>query len=262
MLEFPGIDPVAIWLGPLPIRWYSLAYIAGFLLGWRWARRMATTAPRPIDVKLVDDYLFWAVIGVILGGRLGYSLFYQPGLYLEDPLRLLRLWEGGMSFHGGFLGVVIATILFARRHQLDLLSFGDIIAPVAPVGLGLGRIANFINGELWGRVTDVPWGMVFPSGGPLPRHPSQLYQAALEGVLLLAVLALANRLGLRQRAPGATIGVFLIGYGIARLIGEVFREPDPQLGFLMFGTTMGQLLSIPMVIVGLGFVWYARRRAA
>jgi phosphatidylglycerol:prolipoprotein diacylglycerol transferase len=260
MLSFPIIDPVAIEIGPIAIRWYALAYIAGLVLGWRYALVLARTAPTAIAGKLIDDYLTWAVLAIILGGRLGYALFYQPGVYLEDPVRFLKIWEGGMAFHGGFLGIVVLTLVFCRQHKINLLAFGDIIAMVAPIGLCLGRIANFINGELWGRVTDVSWGMVFPTGGPLPRHPSQLYQAALEGVALFAVLWALNRAGVRRSAPGAMIGAFLIGYGIARLVGEVFRQPDPQLGFLLFGATMGQLLSLPMVLAGVGFVWFARRR--
>jgi len=206
----------------------------------------------------VDDFLTWATLGVVLGGRLGYVLFYQPSAFIAEPLRILQVWTGGMSFHGGMLGVVIATILFCRRQSIPLLGFADRIAVVAPIGLCFGRIANFINGELWGRVApDVPWAMVFPYGGPLPRHPSQLYQAFLEGVLLFAVLfVLSRRDAIRTRA-GMLTGVFLTGYGLARIVGEFFREPDSFLGFLAFGATMGQLLSIPMVVAG---IWLIRRR--
>jgi phosphatidylglycerol:prolipoprotein diacylglycerol transferase len=198
----------------------------------------------------LDDALFWATLGVILGGRLGYVLFYRPEFYLVHPLEILKVWTGGMSFHGGALGVIIAIIIFARINRIPILALGDRVVPCVPIGLGLGRLANFVNGELWGRVTDVPWGMVFPHGGPLPRHPSQLYQATLEGlVLFLVLIALAMRPSIRAR-QGFIGGAFLAGYGIARIIGEFFREPDSFLGFLTFGATMGQLLSIPMVIVG------------
>ena len=257
-MTFPQIDPVIVQIGPFGIRWYAMAYIAGLVLGWRLMRKLVTQPPAVATPLQVDDFLTWATLGVVLGGRLGYVLFYQPGAFIAEPLRILQVWTGGMSFHGGMLGVVIATILFCRRQSIPLLGFADRIAVVAPIGLCFGRIANFINGELWGRVApDVPWAMVFPYGGPLPRHPSQLYQAVLEGVVLFVLLfALSRRDAIRARA-GMLTGVFLTGYGLARIVGEFFREPDSFLGFLAFGATMGQLLSIPMVLAG---IWLIRRR--
>jgi phosphatidylglycerol:prolipoprotein diacylglycerol transferase len=257
-MTFPQIDPVIVQIGPFGIRWYAMAYIAGLVLGWRLMRKLVTQPPAVATPLQVDDFLTWATLGVVLGGRLGYVLFYQPSAFIAEPLRILQVWTGGMSFHGGMLGVAIATVLFCRRQSIPLLGFADRMAVVAPIGLCFGRIANFINGELWGRVApDVPWAMVFPYGGPLPRHPSQLYQAALEGVLLFAVLfVLSRRDAIRARA-GMLTGVFLTGYGLARIVGEFFREPDSFLGFLAFGATMGQLLSIPMVVAG---IWLIRRR--
>ncbi len=257
-MTFPQIDPVIVQIGPFGIRWYAMAYIAGLVLGWRLMRKLVTQPPAVATPLQVDDFLTWATLGVVLGGRLGYVLFYQPSAFIAEPLRILQVWTGGMSFHGGMLGVVIATMLFCRRQSIPLLGFADRIAVVAPIGLCFGRIANFINGELWGRVApDVPWAMVFPYGGPLPRHPSQLYQAVLEGVVLFVLLfALSRRDAIRARA-GMLTGVFLTGYGLARIVGEFFREPDSFLGFLAFGATMGQLLSIPMVLAG---IWLIRRR--
>ena len=257
-MTFPQIDPVIVQIGPFGIRWYAMAYIAGLVLGWRLMRKLVTQPPAVATPLQVDDFLTWATLGVVLGGRLGYVLFYQPSAFIAEPLRILQVWTGGMSFHGGMLGVVIATILFCRRQSIPLLGFADRIAVVAPIGLCFGRIANFINGELWGRVApDVPWAIVFPYGGPLPRHPSQIYQAVLEGVVLFVLLfALSRRDAIRARA-GMLTGIFLTGYGLARIIGEFFREPDSFLGFLAFGATMGQLLSIPMVLAG---IWLIRRR--
>lgn len=257
-LPFPEIDPVAIELGPLAIRWYALAYIVGLLLGWRYCRLLATRTPaKEMRPELFDDLLLWATVGVILGGRLGYMIFYQPGYYMENPLHVLMLWHGGMSFHGGLLGVAVAIVLLARRRGIPVLSVADVVACAAPIGLFLGRVANFINGELYGRTTDVPWAMVFPGGGPVARHPSQLYQAVLEGLLLVVLFVLQRRGGLRT--PGLATGVFIAGYGAARFIGEFFREPDPFLGFLVFGATMGQLLSIPMILTGAALVVWSRR---
>jgi phosphatidylglycerol:prolipoprotein diacylglycerol transferase len=257
-LVFPNIDPVLIQIGPFAIRWYALAYIAGIVLGWWWCKRLLAKPPHVMTPAAFDDFILWATLGIVLGGRLGYVLFYRPDYYLEQPLEALKVWQGGMSFHGGMLGTVLALVLFARRRRIPLLALSDVVACGVPFGLFFGRIANFINGELWGRVTDVPWGMVFPNAGPLPRHPSQLYQAGLEGIVLFLVLFVIERAGARQR-PGLTTGVFLIGYGIARSIGELFRQPDAFLGFLVGGVTMGQLLSAPMILVGLYLVLRARR---
>jgi len=255
-LPFPAIDPVLVEFGPIVIRWYARAYIAGILLGWRLARRLIALPPVAANRQQLDDFVTWATLGIILGGRLGYVLFYRAGYYLSHPAEILAVWQGGMSFHGGALGVIVATILFCRQQRLDLLRFGDRIAAVVPIGLCFGRLANFINSELWGRVSDVPWAMVFPTGGPEPRHPSQLYQALLEGLVLFVVLQiLVHRPAIRARR-GFLTGVFLCGYGLARIVGEFFRQPDANLGFLFAGATMGQVLSLPMVLIGL---WLMRR---
>ncbi len=256
-LAFPTIDPIAIEIGPIAIRWYALAYVAGLLLGWRFCVKLARRPPVVPDRVNFDDLLFYATLGVILGGRLGYVLFYNPAYFAANPLQIFMLWQGGMSFHGGFLGVVAAMLVFAWRKRLPFLMIADIVAAAAPIGLFFGRVANFINGELFGRVTDVPWAMVFPTGGPEPRHPSQLYEAVLEGLLLFAIVGTAAwAMGARHR-PGLVCGLFLCGYGIARSLVELFREPDTHLGVLLGTLTMGQLLSAPMVAAGIIFVWFA-----
>ena len=258
-LPFPMIDPVLVEIGPLAIRWYSLAYIVGLLLGWRYCRRLAARPPGTVDAVALDDFLLWATLGVILGGRLGYVLFYKAGYYLANPADIIYLWQGGMSFHGGAAGVILAIILFARRRNLPILILGDIVACAAPIGLFLGRIANFINGELFGRASDVPWAMVFPHDElGVPRHPSQLYEAALEGLVLFLLLYWLVRRGWLLR-PGAISGAFLAGYGAARLFVELFRQPDAHLGFLIGPATMGQLLSVPMLLAGLALILWARR---
>lgn len=265
-LPFPNFDPVLISIGPLAIRWYALAYIVGILLGWLYARILIRNEAlwggrAPLTVGNFDDFIVWITLGIILGGRLGYVLFYNPAYFAANPLEIVQVWGGGMSFHGGFAGCVIAVLLFARSAKVPVLSLGDLTCAVAPIGLFLGRIANFINGELWGRTTDVPWAFVFPGAGPLPRHPSQLYEAALEGLVLFIVLAIAVRMGSLKR-PGLTTGLFAIVYALGRSFCEFFREPDPQLGFLWGGLTMGMLLSIPLFLAGLAFVRYAMRRPA
>ena len=265
VLPFPQFDPIAVSIGPFAIRWYALAYIVGIVLGWVYARKILRTerfwgGPAPITVAQFDDYVLWVTLGIILGGRTGYVLFYNLPHFIAHPLEMFQLWQGGMSFHGGFLGCVVAVLLFGWRNKIPVLSLGDVTSAVGTIGLLLGRLANFINGELWGRVTDVPWAFVFPTGGPLPRHPSQLYEAALEGVLLFAVLTLMVRRGALRR-PGLIIGTFAIGYGLARIFSEFFREPDPQLGFLWGGLTMGMLLSLPMIAAGIAFVLWAVRRS-
>ena len=265
-LPFPNFDPVLISIGPLAIRWYALAYIVGILLGWLYARILIRNEAlwggrAPLTVGNFDDFIVWITLGIILGGRLGYVLFYNPAYFAANPLEIVQIWGGGMSFHGGFAGCVIAVLLFARSAKVPVLSLGDLTCAVAPIGLFLGRIANFINGELWGRTTDVPWAFVFPGAGPLPRHPSQLYEAALEGLVLFIVLAIAVRMGSLKR-PGLTIGLFAIVYALGRSFCEFFREPDPQLGFLWGGLTMGMLLSIPLFLAGLAFVRCAMRRPA
>ena len=261
-IPFPMIDPVLVQVGPLAIRWYALAYITGIVLGWRLALRLVALPPVAATKVQVDDFVTWATLGVILGGRLGYVLFYKPGYYLFHPLEILQVWQGGMSFHGGALGVIIATFWFCRQQRLDVLAFGDRVVAVVPIGLFLGRLANFINGELWGRVTDVPWGMVFPTGGPEPRHPSQLYQATMEGLLLFALLQVLMHVPSIRARRGFVAGAFLAGYGVARSIGELFRQPDAHLGFLFAGATMGQLLSVPMILAGAWLMLRAKPREA
>ena len=263
-LPFPNIDPVLIQLGPFAIRWYALAYIAGILLGWLYARAIIRNeklwgGPAPMTATDCDDFIVWVTLGVILGGRLGYVLFYNPDYFAAHPLEALQLWKGGMSFHGGFIGCIAAVVLFARSRGIPVLSLGDIICAVGPIGVLLGRLANFINGELWGRPADVPWAMVFPTGGPVPRHPSQLYEAALEGLLLFVVLGLLVRSGALKR-PGLIIGAFAIGYALTRSFAELFREPDAQLGFLWGGLTMGMLLSLPLLLFGIVLVVLALRQ--
>jgi phosphatidylglycerol:prolipoprotein diacylglycerol transferase len=260
VLLFPQFDPVIVQFGPIAIRWYALAYIGGLVLGWRIARRLVRAAPAVATMEQVDDFLTWATLGVVLGGRLGYVLFYQPGRFLEAPQEIFAVWQGGMSFHGGMLGVAIALIWFCRRNAIPLFGFADRVAVVAPIGLGLGRIANFINGELWGRVAPatLPWAMVFPNAGPEPRHPSQLYQALLEGVVLLTVMSLLARSQAIRARFGTLAGIFLCGYALARIIGEFFRQPDAFLGFLFAGATMGQLLSLPMLAAGLWLILRGR----
>ncbi len=264
VLMFPHFDPVLLHLGPLQIRWYALAYIVGLIIGWQVMRRLVRLSPAVATVEQTDDFLTWATLGVVLGGRLGYVLFYQPGYYLTHPLQIPAVWTGGMSFHGGMLGVVAALYLFCRSRGIPLLGFADRMAIVTPIGLGLGRIANFINGELYGRPAspDLPWAMIFPRDPlQIPRHPSQIYQALMEGLLLfLVVWIFSRRLSIRARF-GLLTGIFLMGYGVARIIGEFFREPDAFLGYLWAGATMGQLLCIPMILAGAGLAAYALRRA-
>jgi phosphatidylglycerol---prolipoprotein diacylglyceryl transferase len=259
MLVHPQFDPVAFHVGPLAVRWYGIMYLVGFILfivlGRRRARAQMLTGWRPADV---DDMLFFGVFGVILGGRLGYVLFYKPLYYFAHPLEVFEVWHGGMSFHGGFLGVLIALWFFARHRHKALLDVTDFVAPLCPLGLAAGRLGNFINGELVGRPSDVPWAMVFPQVDQLPRHPSQLYEFGLEGVLLFIILWIYAS---RHRPRGAISGLFLIGYGTARFIAEFAREPDNFLGFLAGGLTMGQWLSMPMVVAGLLMMLWAYRRA-
>jgi len=265
LIPYPDIDPVLVHIGPLAIRWYALAYIFGILFGWAYARAIIRSpalwgGKPPMTVEDFDDFILWVTLGIILGGRLGYVLFYNFPIYAANPLQIFELWTGGMSFHGGFAGCVLAVVLFAQHRKIPFLSLGDVTCAVGPIGLFLGRLANFVNGELWGRPTDVPWAMIFPNGGPLPRHPSQLYEATLEGVVLFIVLAIAMRMGALKR-PGLVIGIFAVGYAIARTTCEFFREPDVQLGFLWHGTTMGMLLSIPLFLAGVAFIVYAMKQS-
>jgi phosphatidylglycerol:prolipoprotein diacylglycerol transferase len=267
-MTFPVFDPIAISIGPFAIRWYALAYIAGIVLGWIYARSLLKTetlwdGPPPLSLAQLDDFILWVTIGIIVGGRTGYVLFYNLPFFIQHPAEIFELWKGGMSFHGGFMGCVVAVMWFARVNGISILSLGDITTAVAPIGLFLGRLANFINSELWGRAADpsLPWAIIFPNGGPVPRHPSQLYEAGLEGIMLFTILAVMVRLGALKR-PGLILGSFIAIYGLARIIGEHFREPDLQLGFLWGGLTMGMLLSVPMVIAGAILIAASWRRKA
>ena len=264
-LVFPDIDPVALAIGPFAIRWYAIAYIAGIFFGWWYARRLVSD-PRlwgergsPITAADIDDFVVWATVGVIVGGRLGYVLFYDLQRYAAAPLEIFAVWQGGMSFHGGFVGTIVAMIAFARSRGFAPLSLLDVVGPSVTVGLFLGRLANFVNGELFGRVADVPWAVVFPLGGPEARHPSQLYEAALEGLLLFALLRLITHRFHKLATPGFVAGAFAGGYGVARTLVEFFREPDIQIGYLAGGLTMGMALSVPMIVVGAALIVYAMR---
>src|SRR3954471_23379647 len=258
-IVFPNFDPVLIEIGPLAIRWYALAYIVGLFAGLYYMRQLVKAPPALMTPVQADDFFMWAFCGIVFGGRLGYVLFYKPGYYFSHPLEIFAVWQGGMSFHGGMLGVFFALAYVARRHGLRVLEMTDFFTPLAPLALAAGRIGNFINGELYGRVTDVPWGMVFqsPGAGAVPRHPSQLYQFSLEGVALFVILWLYSA---KPRPTGAVSAAFLIGYGIFRFIAEYFREPDDFLGLLALNLSMGQWLSLPMILAGLAlFAWAWRR---
>ncbi|WP_420414164.1 prolipoprotein diacylglyceryl transferase [Roseibium sp.] len=264
-LPFPAIDPVIVEIGPFALRWYALAYIAGIVLAWRYMRALVLNdglwagnkRPTPVDL---DDFVLWGTFGIILGGRLGYVLFYNPAYYLANPGEILAIWSGGMSFHGGFAGTVIAMILFAWKRGFPLWTMFDLAGCAAPIGLFFGRMANFINSELWGRPTDVPWAFVFPNAGPEPRHPSQLYEAALEGIVLFLVLrVLSHRFHLLKK-PGFLAGAFACGYGLARSFVEFYRVPDAHIGYFGGFLTMGMLLSAPMVLAGIAaMIWAAKR---
>jgi phosphatidylglycerol:prolipoprotein diacylglycerol transferase len=260
-VPFPDFDPVLVHLGPFPIRWYALAYVAGIVLGWRYAVSMVKNArlwahrPPPVTTDQIDDLILWVTLGVILGGRLGHVLFYTPQLIWQEPIEILKVWNGGMSFHGGALGVLLALAIFTWRNKLDLWRVGDLVAAAVPIGLFFGRIANFINGELWGRPTTLPWGVVFPGAGPEPRHPSQLYEAALEGLVLFLVLRWATHAAKFTNRRGIVMGLFSAGYGIIRISLENVREPDAYLPDFPLGLTMGMMLSAPMIIFGLLLIW-------
>ena len=261
MLVYPQFNPIALQLGPIAIHWYGLTYMAGFMTFLYLGRkRIVMLNLKQYDNKLLDDLLFYGVLGVILGGRLGEVLFYNPGYYFSNPLKIFAVWEGGMSFHGGFLGVLVAMAIFARQNKLRWLELMDFVAPLVPPGLAFGRLGNFINGELWGRPTDVPWGMVFPRVDNLPRHPSQLYEFALEGVLLFALLWIYAS---KPRPTGAVSGLFLIGYGSFRFLAEFTRNPDDGIfGLMTFGVSMGQWLSLPMVLAGIAMmIWSMRSKS-
>jgi phosphatidylglycerol:prolipoprotein diacylglycerol transferase len=256
VLVHPNFDPVAIHLGPLAVRWYGLMYLAAFGFLWGLGRLRIARGLAPIAREQFDDLIFYGVLGTILGGRLGYVLFYKPAYYLEHPLQVFAIWQGGMSFHGGFLGVLAAAAYFAWRRGVDWWRLMDFVAPCVPPGLAAGRLGNFINGELWGRPTDLPWGMVFQHAGATPRHPSQLYQFALEGVTLFVLLWWYSS---KPRARGAVSAMFLMGYGAFRFIAEFAREPDDFLGLLALGLSMGQWLSLPMIVGGIGLYIWSRK---
>jgi phosphatidylglycerol---prolipoprotein diacylglyceryl transferase len=263
-LNFPYFDPVAFYVFSWPVHWYALAYVAGLLFASWYLKGLVTFpklwgAQRPtLTVQQVDDVFLWTILGVILGGRLGYVLLYRPQFYFENPAEILKTWDGGMSFHGGFLGVVLACYLFARKNQIQFDRLLDLAAAVSAVGLGLGRLANFVNAELVGRVTDVPWAVIFP-GEAVARHPSQLYQAVLEGLMLFVVLRIATHRFRALQKPGLAAGIFAVGYGLARIFSEFFREPDAQLGYIGSFATMGMVLSVPMVLAGMWLILRSRR---
>ncbi len=257
MLIHPGFDPIALQIGPVAVRWYGIMYLLGFAAGWWLGQLRASRPSSPWSREQVSDLVFYIALGVVLGGRVGYVLFYGLEGLLADPLRLIRIWEGDMSFHGGFLGVLVAMLLFGRRYGYRFLEVTDFIAPLIPPGLFFGRIGNFINGELWGRTTDVPWAMLFPGAGSEPRHPSQLYEAGLEGVAMFVILWIYSG---SPRAAGAVSGLFLILYGTFRSVVELVREPDAHIGFVGFEwLTMGQLLSLPMIVAGAWLFLRAQR---
>ncbi len=264
LLPFPVIDPVMVHLGPLPIRWYALSYIVSLVAGWLIAQRLVKSdrlwgaIARP-SAESLEDLLVYVAFGAVLGGRIVYVLFYNLPFFLENPLEIPAVWQGGMAFHGGLAGAAFGAWLFARKQKISFLSVGDLSCAVAPLGPFAGRLANFIKPELWGRPTDVPWAMIFPGAGPEPRHPSQLYEAGTEGLLLGLILLIAVRAGAFRR-PGLASGLFLGGYGCARIFCEFFREPDPQLGFLFGGATMGMMLSAPLLLAGFGLILFALRR--
>jgi phosphatidylglycerol:prolipoprotein diacylglycerol transferase len=262
-LPFPAISPILVQLGPFAIRWYALSYVAGLILGWALIRRVLTTkslwggVPRPTPAS-VDDLLVYCAVGVIVGGRLGNVLFYDPSFYFAHPLEILKIWEGGMAFHGGLIGALVGIVLFSWRYRAPVLTVLDLASLAAPIGIFFGRIANFIKPELWGRPTDVPWAVVFPGSDGLPRHPSQIYEALLEGLAVFVLLSIAARLG-GLRRPGMIAGGFGVLYGLARIACEFFRDPDPRLEDLGGGLTMGMVLSAPLVIIGLGLIAWSLR---
>ncbi|WP_207260008.1 prolipoprotein diacylglyceryl transferase [Desulfovibrio sp. Huiquan2017] len=259
MLNYPQFDPVMISLGPLELRWYGMMYVFGILSGWLLGRYRAAKPWNKMTPERMDDFLTWAILGVVLGGRIGYVLFYNPSFYLANPLKVFAVWEGGMSFHGGCLGVLLVCWLFGRSHDMTFLEVGDFVSPLVPPGLFFGRIGNFINGELWGRYTDLPWAMPFPGAGGLPRHPSQLYEAALEGVLLFIIVWVYSA---KPRPKGCVGALFLLGYGAFRFLVEFAREPDRQLGFVaLHWMSMGQVLCLPMILFGAGWLIWSYRKS-
>ena len=253
--SFPAIDPVLLHIGPLKIHWYGLAYMAGILMGWCYAVYLAQRYETGITKHMIENSVSWILVGIVLGGRLGHVILYDPIAYFQTPWEILKVWKGGMSFHGGLAGVIISLALYCRQHKVSFLKLTDILAAATPIGLFLGRLANFVNGELYGRVTDKPWGIIFPTGGPEPRHPSQLYEAFLEGIVLFCLISLCWRYTNLRNAPGRLCGLGLFGYGVTRMLGECFREPE-IFGLILNSLTWGQVLSLPLVGVG----WFLLRR--
>lgn len=259
-MQFPDIDPVIFQFGPFSLNFYSLSYMLGVIIGLYYAKYICERFKLPISYIQQEKFLVWAILAILIGGRLGYVLLYDPMKYLQNPISILKTYEGGMSFHGALIALILASYLFCRKHKIPFLVLGDVLAIISPIGICLGRIANFFNGELYGRVTDVPWGVIFPYAGKLPRHPSQLYESFLEGFVLFCIMfyCVHNRAMLKR--PGACAGIFLICYGCFRIIIESFRQPDMQLGFFFSVITMGQILSLPMIM--LGGILYARSAKA
>jgi phosphatidylglycerol:prolipoprotein diacylglycerol transferase len=255
-----GLDPIALSIGPLDLRWYSLAYLTGILTGWWYLLKMLARPGAPMARRHADDMVFYGTLGVILGGRLGYVLFYRPEYYFANPLEILQLWDGGMSFHGGAAGTSVAMFYLAWKNGLSAMRVHDYISCVVPIGLFLGRLANFVNGELWGRPTGASWGIVFPGAGPEPRHPSQLYEAGLEGLLLFAILSFLFWKTDARYQPGKLVGTFVLGYGLSRFLVEFVRQPDTGLENLSWGLTMGQTLTVPMILVGAWLIATAKGR--
>jgi len=258
MLTYPDIDPIAFQVGPLKVHWYGIMYLVGFGAAWWLGRRRALRPNSGWTEQQISDLIFYGALGAVLGGRTGYVLFYDLPAYLAEPLRIFKIWEGGMSFHGGLIGVMAAMLLYSRHLKKTFFEVMDFLAPLVPLGLGAGRLGNFINGGLWGRVTDVPWAMVFPNGGPLPRHPSQLYEACMEGLVLFAILWLYSQ---KPRPRMAVSGLFILCYGLFRFSVEFVRQPDAQLGYLALGwVTMGQILSTPLILIGSLLLWWSYKR--
>lgn len=263
VIPYLALDPIAIHLGPLKIHWYGIAYAMGILIGWQYCQFLIKKRRFAIDKHHLDAFIPWATLGIIAGGRLGQVLFYNPSYYFSHPLEIFAIWHPGMSFHGGFLGVIIALFWYCKKHKIPGFVFTDLIAAGVPFGLFFGRIANYINAELVGRPSDVPWATIFPGAGPLARHPSQIYEALLEGVLLWSVLAwITFKTDYTKKRPGVILGTFMIIYGLSRILAECFREPDANIGFLIGGTTWGQWLSLPLVIAGVLYLVYVFKRPA
>lgn len=255
MIPYPNIDPVILKIGPLSVRWYGVMYVIGFTASYLLVNYQVTKSKKAVDIKVIDSMYLFLIAGLLVGGRLGYTVFYNFGYYVKNPLEIFAVWHGGMSFHGGLIGAIVAGVIFTKKYQRDFWRLADVVIVTVPIGLGLGRLGNFINGELYGRVTNVPWGIVFPEGGSLPRHPSQIYEFLLEGVVLFSILWFLKD---KKFKPGMLTSLFLILYGVFRIIVELFREPDSQIGFIFGFVTMGQILSVVMVLFGVSIIFYRK----